>query len=64
MQTVNGFGDMVQQYIGQNILYIFAIFAWFLLLSQWKKQERRVALMAALLLLAAVFNPWSYQLLV
>lgn len=59
MQVVNGFWDMLHQYMGGNILYLFAALAWILFLYQLKKQERRVALLAALLLFAAVFNPLS-----
>ena len=64
MQVVNGFWDMLHQYMGGNILYLFAALAWILFLYQLKKQERRVALLAALLLFAAVFNPLSYRILI
>lgn len=63
MQIVNGFYDMLQQYTGKNILYLFVIVAWILFLSQQEKSERWTAIISAFLLLLAVFNPFSYRLL-
>lgn len=63
MQEVNGFCDMLRQYTGQNVLYLFVVLAWFLFLSHQKKTERRTFIISALLLFVAVFNPFSYKLL-
>ena len=64
MQVVNGFWDMIQQYMNQNVLYVFVILAWILFLYQSRKSERQIGLIVTLLFLIAVFNPWSYQILI
>lgn len=64
MQSVDGFRSMLQQYIGQNIAYLFVVLALFIFLSRQKKQIRLTAVIAILLLFVAIFNPISYKLLV
>lgn len=64
MQTVSGFWDMLKQYTERNVLYIFVILAWILIVYKEKKAERKVITLSTFLFLATVINPWSYDVLV
>ncbi len=60
MQSVNGFWDMLQQFTDGNVLYAFAGIAAMAFLYYLKKKERRIAVIAVIFLIIAVYNPVSY----
>lgn len=64
MQTVSGYFDLINQYLGGNILYIFVIAAWIIFICRLERKRRRIILTMLLLLFLAVYNPLSHALLV
>lgn len=64
MQTVNGFWDMLEQYTGKSVVYLFVILAWIFFLFEMDKKSRKAVILAFALLLVTIFNPYSYNILI
>lgn len=63
MQSVNGFFDMICQFVNGNSLYVMVCVAFLCWLFFLKKKEKSVAVVAALLLIVLVYNPISFQII-
>lgn len=64
MQTVSGYLNLIEQYIGQNTLYILIIAAWLVFISRLKLRKRRITITFIIILILTVYNPLSYQILI
>lgn len=63
MQSVNGFFDMLSQFVNGNALYAIVAAAYLLFIYMLRKRERHVAVAALLLLVLLIHNPVSYYIL-
>lgn len=63
MQTATGFFNMIEQFIGENPLYVVAGVGCCLYMYLLEKHAKRTGLIAVFLLLIGVYNPISYRIL-
>lgn len=63
MQAANGLQDVLAQFIAGNLLYIFVVVGLLVFFFRLDKSEKKKMLLATLILILVIFNPWSYQIL-
>lgn len=63
MQAVNGFGDLINQFINGNILYVLSIIGGLMYVCKLEKEQQKRVIFSLVIIILTILNPISFEII-